>query len=83
MLEMYYKPDFNVNKFSSKLTKPPPHRLAYDAKRLCDKIGIPFNTILLRAIKTNPYKAETISSYMHEKGISNIRYFVKSFYNKT
>jgi len=68
---------FNLGKYEK---KGAPHKLAYEVERLCDELKIPFNTMLLRAIKTNKYIAESTVAYMKERGISNINYFTKTFY---
>jgi len=60
--------------------KKSPHRLAYDAQRLCDQIKIPFSTVMLKAIKMDKYIAESTVSYMKEKHIYSINYFTKVFY---
>ena len=62
--------------------KGAPHKLAYEAERLCNEIKIPFNTILLRAIKTNYRIAEETIAYMKDRRISSINYFTKVFYAK-
>lgn len=56
-----------------------PHRLADEAQRLCDKIGIPFHTFVLRALKINHVIAWEKADYMKDKGISSIRYFTVAF----
>jgi len=76
------KLDFNLDRYKQNKKKSPPHKLADEAQRLCDKIGIPFNTFILRAVKINSMKAWSLAGYMKEKGISNINYFTKSFYAK-
>ena len=71
--------EFDLNKYKKPETAAP-HILADEAQRLCDKIGIPFNTMIMRAIKTNSVTAWSIADYMREKGIENIKYFTTAFY---
>lgn len=62
--------------------KAPAHEIAYHAERLCQALGLPFSTMMLRAVKTNRQIAEETVSYMKERKISSIRYFTKVYYSK-
>ena len=69
----------DLNKYRQK-QEGPPHKLADEAQRLCDKIGVPFNTVTLRLLKKDSLRCWSIAEYMSEKGIANINYFTKAFY---
>ena len=42
--------NINLNKYRQKQEVTPPHKLADEAQRLCDKIGVPFSTVTLRLL---------------------------------
>lgn len=71
-----------LDKFKEDNKGKPPHYLSDYAQRMCDKLGIPFNTVLLRLLKTNPTKTERLVQYMSERGIKSTHYLTKAFYAK-
>lgn len=65
-----------------KPVKAPPHQLADHCQRLSDKLGIPFCTPILRFLKQDELLTESLVDQMAEKGIQNINYLTKAFYNQ-
>jgi hypothetical protein len=60
----------------------PPHQLADQCQRLCDKLGIPFCTPILRFLKIDDILTESLVNQMATKGITNIRYLTVAFHNQ-
>ena len=67
--------------YKLKQTKAP-HQLADHCQRLCEKLGIPFCTVIMRLLKTDDILTESLVNYMAEKRIKNVRYLTTAFYNQ-
>ena len=56
-----------------------PHKLADECQQLCDKLHIPFCTIIMRYLKIDDVLTKALVTYMAEKHIKNVRYLTVAF----
>jgi len=56
-----------------------PHKLADECQQLCDKLHIPFCTIIMRYLKIDDVLTHSLINYMAEKHINNVRYLTVAF----
>lgn len=56
-----------------------PHKIADECQQLCDKLHIPFSTIIMRFLKIDDVLTHALVNYMAEKNIRNVRYLTVAF----